>query len=69
MSRTPALRPQTIIVRGAVLNIYDLRPSMNGSTHPCRHSFAYLILSRKSSGILWQDLLHGITHGDFGLRG
>jgi hypothetical protein len=32
-------------------------------------TFAYLIVSRESSGILWQDLLHGITHGDFGLRG
>ena len=31
--------------------------------------FAYLIVSRKSSGILWQNLLHGITHGDFGLGG
>jgi len=28
---------------------------------------ACLIVSRKSSGILWQDLLHGITRGDFGL--
>jgi hypothetical protein len=34
-----------------------------------RDSFAYLIVSRKSSGILWQDHLLGITHGDFGLRG
>jgi hypothetical protein len=33
----------------------------------CRHSFAYLTVSRKSSGILWQDLLHGIAHNDFGL--
>jgi hypothetical protein len=31
--------------------------------------FAYLMVFRKSSGILWQNPLHGITHGDFGLRG
>jgi hypothetical protein len=31
--------------------------------------FAYLTVSRKSSGILWQNLLHGVTHGDVGLRG